>query len=83
MHVGSISPPIVYKDEAGKDAVRLVFFKNSIRPHRANLNDDWSKIRIAALNEKKQIVLDEWFEKSRFEVFIRIDAEYDNCNIMN
>jgi peptidyl-prolyl cis-trans isomerase SurA len=83
MKVGSISPPIVYTDEAGKDAVRIIYFKNSIRPHQANLDDDWSKIKIAALNEKKQTVLDEWFEKSRFEVFIRIDPEYDNCNIMN
>lgn len=82
MAVGTISPPLVYKDETGKDVVRLVYYKTSIRPHQANLDDDWSKIRGAALNEKKQTILDEWFEKSRYEVFIKIDDEYGYCNIM-
>lgn len=83
MRVGTISPPLVYKDDKGKDAVRLIFYKNSIKPHQANLDDDWSRIRSAALKDKEQIVLDEWFEKARYEVFIQIDEEYRDCNIMN
>jgi len=83
MKVGTISPPLIYKDETGADVVRLVFYKNSIRPHQANLDEDWDKIRTYALNEKKQKVLNEWFDSARFEVFIRIDDDYNNCNIMN
>jgi peptidyl-prolyl cis-trans isomerase SurA len=83
MQVGDISTPIIYKNESGKDAVRIVYYKDSVKPHQANLKQDWSKILNAALNEKKRNVLNDWFDKSRYEVFIQIDDEYNYCNIMH
>ena len=83
MEVGDVSKPIVYRTEDGKDAVRILFYKSRIAPHQASLKDDYHKIQTAALNEKKNKLLAEWFLKARQDVFINIDRTYDYCGILN
>jgi peptidyl-prolyl cis-trans isomerase SurA len=83
MKVGDISKPIVYRTEDGKDAVRILYYKSRIPPHQASLKDDYHKIQTAALNEKKNNVLEKWFLKARQDVFINIDKTYDYCGILN
>jgi len=83
MEIGSISKPLQYRTDDGKQAVRILYYKSSIKPHQANLKDDWQKIQAATLNEKKSRVLDKWFNKAREDVFISIDDEYDYCGILN
>lgn len=82
MQVGQISPPIKFRMDDGKEAVRIIYFKSRIEPHQASLRDDWQKIQSAALNEKQSRALSTWFNKARNDVFIRIDDNYNNCNIM-
>lgn len=83
MDVGNVSNPIVYRRDDGKEAVRILYYKSKIKPHQANLNDDWQKIQSATLNEKKSRILAEWFDKARNDVFISIDKQYDFCQILN
>lgn len=83
MEVGDISKPIVYRTEEGKDAVRILYYKSRIPPHQASLKDDYHKIQVAALNEKKNKVLEKWFMDARKDVFINIDKTYDYCGILN
>jgi peptidyl-prolyl cis-trans isomerase SurA len=83
MKIGSISEPIVYRTDDGKDAVRILFYKSRIAPHQASLEDDWSRIQAATLNEKKNGVLQKWFQKARKDVFISIDPVYDYCGILD
>jgi peptidyl-prolyl cis-trans isomerase SurA len=82
MKVGSISKPMTYRTDDGKDAVRIFYFKSKLPPHQANLKDDWSRIQSAALAEKKDKALDKWFNKARQDVFINIDEAYKNCKIL-
>ncbi|UOR05440.1 peptidylprolyl isomerase [Hymenobacter aerilatus] len=82
MKVGSISQPLPYRTEDGKDAMRLIWLKSNTPPHQANLKDDYQKIAQAALNEKKNKALDEWFEKNRTTVFIDVDPQYDECRLL-
>jgi peptidyl-prolyl cis-trans isomerase SurA len=82
MKVGQISKPLIYRTDEGKQAVRILFFKNKISPHQANLKDDWFRIQSAALNEKKDKALDKWFKKARTDVFISIDPLYNGCKIL-
>jgi peptidyl-prolyl cis-trans isomerase SurA len=82
MKIGDISKPIVYRTDQGKDAVRILYFKSRISPHRASLKDDWHRIQTAALSEKKNRILEKWFNKARHDVFISIDPEYDYCGIL-
>ena len=83
MGLGSISRPINYRTDDGKDAVRILYYKSRLRPHQANLKEDWQKIQAAALNQKRARILNEWFNKARHDVFINLDEEYNYCNILN
>lgn len=83
MKVGTISRPLVYRTDAGKEAVRILYYKNRIPPHVADLQKDWERIRAAALNEKQMKALDKWFDKARKDVYIYIDPAYDYCGILD
>jgi peptidyl-prolyl cis-trans isomerase SurA len=82
MEVGKVSHSSTFRQDDGKEAVRIIFYKSRLKPHQANLKDDWQKIQAATLNEKKSKILSEWFENVRNDVFISIDKEYDNCGIL-
>lgn len=82
MQVDKISEPIRFRTDEGKQAVRILYYKSKVRPHQANLKEDWQKIRNAALEQKKMKVLNEWFKEAREEVFISIDEDYNHCNIL-
>jgi peptidyl-prolyl cis-trans isomerase SurA len=83
MKVGDISKPIAYRTDDGKDAVRILYYKARISPHQASLEQDWTKIQRATLNEKKEKILEKWFQKARLDVFINIDATYNNCGLLD
>jgi peptidyl-prolyl cis-trans isomerase SurA len=82
MQVGSISDPMKYTMADGKDAMRIIYYKSKLKPHQANLDQDYQKIYMAALNAKKQKQMSDWFDDAKLEVFIEIDPEYQNCNIL-
>ena len=82
MQVGTVSKPLAYRTEDGKDAVRLIFYESRIRPHRANMKDDYQKIQGAAVNEKKTRVVAKWFEEAINDVYIDVDEQYDYCNLL-
>jgi parvulin-like peptidyl-prolyl isomerase len=82
MEVGNISHPVRYRMRDGKEAVRILYYKDKMSPHQANLKEDYQKIQLAALNEKKQNVLTDWFDEAKKEVFIQIDDEYKKCRIL-
>ena len=82
MKLGSLSRPMIY-DFDGKSGVRIIYYKDAMKPHIASLNDDWQKISDAALNEKRGLILNSWFGDAKHDVFIDIDEEYINCNILN
>lgn len=83
MKVGSITPPMPYRTDDGKDAMRILWLKSNNPPHQANLQDDYQKIAAAALNEKKNKALDEWFKKNRGDVYIEVDPQYADCKLLN
>jgi peptidyl-prolyl cis-trans isomerase SurA len=83
MKIGEISKPIPYRTDDGKNAVRILYYKSRIAPHQASLEQDWTKIYAATLNEKKDRILQKWFQKARLDVFINIDSDYDNCGLLD
>ncbi|UOQ78399.1 peptidylprolyl isomerase [Hymenobacter sp. 5516J-16] len=83
MKVGSITPPLPYRTDDGKEAVRILWLKSNTAPHQANLTDDYQKIAAAALNEKKNKALDAWFAQNRGTVYLEVDPEYSGCRLLN
>lgn len=82
MKVGQISNPMIFKKEDGAESTRILFLKSKTPPHVANLKDDYQEIYSAALDHKKNKALNEWFDKTKDEVYIHIDDEYSECNIL-
>lgn len=83
LKVGDITKPIRFTMPDGKDALRILYYRDRIRPHQANLQDDYQKIQMAAMQAKRSKVLDDWFNEARLEVFIDIDPEYNHCKILD
>jgi len=83
MKTGNISKPLVYRTEDQKEAVRIIFYKSKTAAHELSLKDDWNKLQTATLNEKKNGILNRWFNKVRQDVFISIDPSYNFCGILD
>jgi peptidyl-prolyl cis-trans isomerase SurA len=49
-------------------------------PHVANLKDDYTLIKSAAENDKKQRVVTNWVNSKIGNAYIRIDDEFKNCD---
>ncbi len=83
MKVGQISKPVPYRTDDGKNAFRIVYYKRKISSHQASLATDYEKISNYAFNVKKNEAIDAWFVKSKDEVYISIDEEFNQCDILN
>lgn len=82
MKIGHYSPTLHYRTAEQKEAVRIIYFKEKLPPHAANLKDDWHRIQSAALAEKKDKAINKWFIKARQDVFINIDPVYNGCKVL-
>lgn len=79
LKVGQYSQPTEYVDEKGKKAVRIVELILRTEPHRENLNDDYNKVAVQALEEKKNNALEKWFNQKIPTYYINITPEYQSC----
>ena len=82
LKVGEYSKPVEYTDDRGKRGVRIVYLKTRTEPHRENLKDDYSKVAQRALEEKKEDVLEKWFNNKIKTYHIHVDDEFKDCQAM-
>jgi len=82
MNVGDISVPFETRTDQGKLAYKIIYFKEKIPPHLGNLESDYQRFRAFTLNKKQTEKLNFWFEEAKNEVFIKIDPEYNPCEIL-
>jgi peptidyl-prolyl cis-trans isomerase SurA len=76
---GEYSQPTVFTDERGKKGVRIIYLISKSEPHRENLTDDYNRISQRALEQKKNKVLQTWFQARISTYYIMIDGDYRNC----
>ncbi len=82
LKVGQYSQSKEFTDERGKKGIRIVLLKTKTAPHRENLKDDYNKVAQRALEEKKNDAIESWFNKKIPGYFIKVDADYQNCDEM-
>ncbi len=82
MQVGSVTKPIRFTDPREGTKVRILFYQAKYPAHRANLEDDYEKMKAAALRRKEDDILSKWFITAKEDVFIDIDPTYDRCNVL-
>ncbi|MES2458500.1 MAG: peptidylprolyl isomerase [Bacteroidota bacterium] len=79
MKVGEVSQPISFIGADGKEGYKILFLKSKIPPHKGSLEQDYSKFKERAQQEKVDRTLSDWFTKRREDTYIRIDEEYSGC----
>lgn len=82
MKVGDITPPIRFEDPREGTKVRILFYKARYPAHKANLQDDYEKLKAATLRRKEDEVLSKWFVTAKEDIFIDIDPSYDRCDAL-
>lgn len=80
MEVGNITKPIRFADPREGIKVRILYYQAKYPAHRANLGDDYEKMKAATLRRKEDEILEKWFVTAKEDVFIDIDPAYDRCN---
>ena len=80
MKVGSISKPQIFTAQDGKKSYKILYLKSTTSAHKANLDQDYPKIKEYAANDKINRTISQWFEKKRKQTFIKIDPEYEGCD---
>lgn len=79
LKAGEYSKTMVYKGEQDKQAVRIVYLQSKTEPHRENLRDDYDRIAQRALAEKKEKVVERWFQEKLPTYYIKVEKEYQDC----
>ena len=76
MEVGEMSSPIEFKDQSGAPYLRLVQLQSRTKPHRATLQQDYSKIQDAAIESKRNDFLNSWMEDKIKKTYVKVDPAF-------
>lgn len=79
MKPGDISKPVKTEAPDGKESYNLYYLKTKTEPHIANMKDDYQRIQMAALAEKKNKIAQKWINEKASKTYIRIDDAYKDC----
>ncbi|SFU03099.1 periplasmic chaperone for outer membrane proteins SurA [Algoriphagus locisalis] len=82
MQVGQITKPMQFDDPREGKKVRILYYKAKYPAHRANMNDDYEKLKAATLRKKEEELLSKWFVTAKEDIFIDLDPAYDRCNAL-
>ena len=76
---GEYSQPVAYVNEDGKMSYRIIYMKSKVAAHKPNLKEDYDLIKGAALEEKKQGMVEKWLINKVKITNIKINENYRNC----
>jgi len=80
MEVGEISEPIEFFDLRGETLYRIIRLESRTKPHRASLDQDYSRIATFAKESKKNLYYNNWMLEKLNETFIEIDPDLKSCD---
>lgn len=76
---GHYSKPMVYTNIRGERSTRIVYMKSITSPHKANLEEDYSRIQFAAMQKKKGERMQQWIKDKAPSYYIKIDPAFAQC----
>jgi peptidyl-prolyl cis-trans isomerase SurA len=79
MKPGEISLPSLYTAPDGEQATRIIMLRSETKPHVANLKDDYSKIKAAALQKKQQKEMVKWTTLKIQHTYVKLSDDYRDC----
>ncbi|MGI8893410.1 MAG: peptidylprolyl isomerase [Bacteroidia bacterium] len=79
---GELSDPVAYSTEDDGQAYRIVKLRSRTEPHKANLREDYQRVKEATLMELQSTAIEQWMEKKKKNTYIQIDENYKSCQLM-
>lgn len=79
LEVGQITDPAEITNPRGETVYRIIKLDSRTKPHKANLEEDYSKIQIFAKENKKQAFFFEWINEKKQNTLIEVNPIYDFC----
>ena len=76
---GSISKPVLFQTEDGKEGYRILYLKSRSVPHKATLTEDYNLITRYALEAKKRQALDKWIASKKNATYVKIFDDFAGC----
>jgi peptidyl-prolyl cis-trans isomerase SurA len=84
MEEGDISESNLYTNVyERKQGVRIVRLMDKLPPHRANLKDDYTLIKRAAENQKKQDTINSWVKSKIKTTYVHLNEPFIDCDYTN
>lgn len=83
LQVGEISSAFSTSDQRNREGYRIVKLIKRTEPHRANLDQDYQKIKNVALQQKEQLEVERWIEEKLENAYVKIDKGYSDCEYSN
>jgi len=79
MKEGELSEPLEYIDRGGETMYRVIKLDSRTKPHRASLEQDYSRIQSFAKESKKNLYYNKWMIEKMEETFIKVDGDLSTC----
>lgn len=80
MSKGDISKVGQYASRSGQVGYRIVQLSDETEPHVLSPEQDYDKIKAAALADKKNKLMQDWLMKYKDKTYIKISDSYPMCN---
>lgn len=80
MEVGGITSPLELTMPGNEKYFRIVKLLSLNKPHKANLEQDYDKITMAAKENKKQEYYMDWIKDKIKSTYIEVDDRFKNCS---
>ena len=76
-----VSSPAVIQMQDENKAYRILRLNRRTEQHKANLVDDFSKIKEYSINAKKQVTLEKWKSITIAKTYIKLSDELTKCEL--
>jgi len=76
-----VSSPAVIQMQDENKAYRILRLNKRTEQHKANLVDDFAKIKEYSINAKKQVTLEKWTSKTIAKTYIKLSDELTKCEL--
>lgn len=80
LEVGDVSEPLEFQTPRGEKSFRIIKLLSRTKPHRASLEQDYSRIQRFARESKKNEYYNKWMKSRIQETFIELDDDFGDCN---
>lgn len=79
MNVGEISKPFVMINSKEKEVCAIVKLKSKINGHKANIRDDYQRMKNLVIEKQREERLQKWIVEKQKTTYVRVNEGWRNC----